>query len=356
LNGATQRACCFFRLSAFHFAIQPISTGYFSLLSLNNKGPFIGKKALCANGRCDAFGLRTEQRGKGVDFFSRACYARGIYPPNQPTAMKPPHKTAAFPEQKRQPAKKNAKPAELPDDDSLLWGINAVAEALHANPRSLSEIFIEKGKAGARLQEIIDAAREAKVRCRFVDMERIGLPGGCRHQGAAARRSEAELLPLAELLAAEPERILLLDSIQDPRNLGSILRSALAAGFSSVVLTSERSAPLTGTAVHASAGAAAYLRLSRVVNLADALRQLKDQGYWIYGAVAEPEAQSIYQTDFRGRIGIVIGGEDKGIRPLVKKHCDFLVTVPMAGEFNSLNASVAAALVMFEAAREKAAV
>jgi 23S rRNA (guanosine2251-2'-O)-methyltransferase len=239
-------------------------------------------------------------------------------------------------------------------DENLLWGINAVAEALRGRPRSLSEVLIEKGRAGSRLQEIIDTARAAGVRLRFVDFARTGLPKHCKHQGVAARQTEAELLPLAELLAAEPERILLLDSIQDPRNLGSILRSALAAGFRSVILTSERSAPLSGTAARASAGAIAHLRLARVVNLADALRQLKEQGWWIYGAVAEPEAQSIYQTDFNGKIGLVIGSEGKGIRPLVRKLCDHLVTIPMPGAFNSLNASVAAALIMFETVRQRA--
>ena len=257
--------------------------------------------------------------------------------------------TRSFDRQQPAPAPKKT---EEEADESLLWGINAVTEALRGNPRRLSEILIEKGKAGARLQEIIDAAREAEVRIRVVELDRVGLPGGCRHQGVAARQAEAELLPLAELLAAEPERILLLDSIQDPRNLGSILRSALAAGFSSVVLTSERSAPLTGTVARASAGAVAHLRISRVVNLAEALRQLKSHGYWIYGAVAEPEAQSMYQTDFSGKIGIVIGSEGKGIRPLVQKCCDHLITIPMPGAFNSLNASVAAALVMFEAVRQ----
>jgi 23S rRNA (guanosine2251-2'-O)-methyltransferase len=236
--------------------------------------------------------------------------------------------------------------------EGLLWGINAVGEALSSNPRRLSEILIEKGKAGARLQELIDAARAADVRVRFIEADKMGLPGGCKHQGIAARQTEAELLALTELLAAEPRRILILDSIQDPRNLGSILRSALAADFTSVVLTSERSAPLTGTVARTSAGAVARLRISQAVNLADALRQLKKQGFWIYGAVAEPQAQSIYTADFSGKIGIVIGSEGKGIRPLVKKHCDYLVTIPMPGEFNSLNASVAAALVMFEAVRQ----
>lgn len=249
---------------------------------------------------------------------------------------------------RRKPFPKSAEEA----DDSLLWGINAVAEALNSNPRSLSEILIEKGRAGGRLQELIDAARAAEIRVRFVEADKMGLPRDCRHQGVAARQTEAQLLPLADLLAAEPNRILLLDSIQDPRNLGSILRSAWAAGFSSVVLTSERSAPLTGTVARTSAGAVARLRISRVVNLADGLRQLKEQGFWIYGAVAEPEAQSIYTADFSGKLGIVIGSEGKGIRPLVKKHCDYLVTIPMPGEFNSLNASVAAALVMFEVVRQ----
>jgi 23S rRNA (guanosine2251-2'-O)-methyltransferase len=243
------------------------------------------------------------------------------------------------------------KPAEEADE-GLLWGINAVGEALNSNPRRLSEILIEKGKAGTRLQELIDAARAAEVRIRFVEADKMGLPQGCRHQGVAARQAEAPLLPLAELLAAEPERILLLDSIQDPRNLGSILRSALAAGFSSAVLTSDRSAPLSGTVARTSAGAVAHLRISQVVNLADALRQLKEHGFWIYGAVAEPEAQSVYKADLRGKIGVVIGGEEKGIRPLVRKCCDHLITIPMSGGFNSLNASVAAALIMFEAARQ----
>ncbi|WP_417910932.1 23S rRNA (guanosine(2251)-2'-O)-methyltransferase RlmB [Candidatus Electronema sp. PJ] len=253
-----------------------------------------------------------------------------------------------FHPEKKRPA---PKPVEEPDD-SLLWGINAVAEALRSNPRSLCEIMIEKGRAGGRLQEIIDAARIAEVRIRFVDLERMGLPRDCRHQGIVARQTEAQLMSLPELLATEPQRILLLDSIQDPRNLGSILRSALAAGFQAVVLTSERSAPLTGTVARTSAGAVAHLHIARVVNLAEALRQLKEHGFWIYGAVAEPQVQSIYQTDFSGKVGLVIGSEGKGIRPLVRKGCDFLVTIPMPGEFNSLNASVAAALIMFEVVRQ----
>ncbi|XOF32609.1 MAG: 23S rRNA (guanosine(2251)-2'-O)-methyltransferase RlmB [Candidatus Electrothrix sp. YB6] len=240
-------------------------------------------------------------------------------------------------------------------DDDLLWGRNAVHEALRRNARSLSEVLIEKGKAGDRLQEIIDLARAQKVRVRFVAPERLGIPRSCRHQGVVARQTEARLFSPEEVLeraAAGSGRILILDSIQDPRNLGSILRSALAAGFRSVLLTRERSAPLSGTVARTSAGAISHLHIAQVVNLTAALILLKEHGFWIYGTVAEKSAQSIYRTDFSGRLGLVIGSEGKGIRPLVRKHCDQLVTIPMSTDFDSLNASVAAALIMFEVVRQ----
>ncbi len=246
--------------------------------------------------------------------------------------------------------------AEQPAADDLLWGINTVGEALRSSPRSLSEVLIQKGKAGPKLQEIIDKARLAKVRVRFVEPERMGVGRGCKHQGVVARRTEAELISLAELLAsstAATQRILILDSIQDPRNLGSILRSALAAGFTSIILTRERSAPLSGTVARTSAGAISHLQIAQVVNLADTLKLLKEKGFWIYGTVVDRGAASIYSTDFSGRIGLVIGSEGKGIRPLVQKQCDHLVTIPMATDFDSLNASVAAALVMFEVVRRQ---
>jgi 23S rRNA (guanosine2251-2'-O)-methyltransferase len=240
--------------------------------------------------------------------------------------------------------------------DDLLWGTNTVLEALRRNARSLGELLIQKGKAGPKIQEIIDLAREHKVRVRFVEAERLPVPRNCRHQGVLARQTEAELLSLEELLEqplADSGRILILDSIQDPRNLGSILRSALAAGFRSIILTRERSAPLSGTVARTSAGAISHLRIAQVVNLVTTLELLKEHGFWIYGSVAEPTAPSIYSTDFSGQLGLVIGSEGKGIRPLVRKHCDQLVTIPMSTDFDSLNASVAAALIMFEVVRKE---
>jgi 23S rRNA (guanosine2251-2'-O)-methyltransferase len=216
-------------------------------------------------------------------------------------------------------------------------------------------VLIQKGKAGPKLQGIIDTARRAKVRVRFVEADRLGTPLGCRHQGVVARQTEASFASLAEITAqalAGNGRILILDSLQDPRNLGSILRSALAAGFRSVILTRERSAPLSGTVARTSAGAVSRLQICQIVNLADTLKQLKKKGFWIYGTVVDPNAASVFETDFSGNIGLVIGSEGKGIRPLVKKLCDHQVTIPMATDFDSLNASVAAALVMFEVSRQ----
>ncbi len=243
-----------------------------------------------------------------------------------------------------------------PVSDDLLWGMNTVQEALQQDSRSLTEILIQKGKAGSKLQNIIDIARQEKVRVRFVEQDRMGVPRNCRHQGVVARQTEARLVPLAELLEqalAGSGRILILDSIQDPRNLGSILRSSLAAGFKYIILTRERSAPLSGTVARTSAGAVSHLRISQIVNLSDTLKLLKEKGFWIFGSVAERSGQSIYEADFSGRIGLVIGSEGKGIRPLVKKQCDHLVTIPMSTDFDSLNASVAAALIMFEVVRQQ---
>ncbi|MDR2551536.1 MAG: 23S rRNA (guanosine(2251)-2'-O)-methyltransferase RlmB [Desulfobulbus sp.] len=245
-------------------------------------------------------------------------------------------------------------------DDDLIWGINAVREAVAQQAATVSELLVQRGKGGARLQEIIDLAKGRGIAVRFVEPDRMRVARTCRHQGVVARLSAAKLLSFAELLdridgAGETPlpapRLLALDSIQDPRNLGSILRSALAAGFHHVILTRDRSVPVTGTVARTSAGAVAHLSLYQVVNLSDALNKLKERGFWVYGAVAEPRVASIYATDFSGSICLVIGSEGKGLRPLVRQQCDHLVTIPMRTAFDSLNASVAAAVVMFEISR-----
>mgnify|MGYP003598677907 FL=1 len=240
----------------------------------------------------------------------------------------------------------------------LIWGINAIQEALNQG-QHLHEILIQKGKAGPRIQEIIDMARSKGFTLRFVDANRMGVPKNCQHQGVNARLAASEFLSLDELLDAGQEGpitppLLALDCIQDPRNLGSIFRSALAAGFSSIILPKDRSAFVGGTVAQASAGAISRLRLCRVANLAETLSLLKKHNYWIFGAVAEDGVPSLYETDFPPALCLVIGGEGKGIRPLVRKRCDQLITIPMSGNFNSLNASVAAGILMFEINRRRA--
>ena len=254
--------------------------------------------------------------------------------------------------------KENGRPLPKTEgDDDLLWGINPVHEALVA--RNLSEILVQRGKGGPRVQEIVDLARAGGVRLRFVDQNRLGVAPGCRHQGVVARRAETVFLSLDRLLAEAAEegkpnlRLLILDSIQDPRNLGSILRSALVAGFRHVILTRERTAPVSGTVARSSAGALAHLKLCRVVNLVETLKELQQHGFWSYGAVVSEDGQSIYKTDFSGKVALVIGSEGKGIRPLVQKTCDHLITIPMQSDFDSLNVSVAAAVIMFEIARPR---
>ncbi|WP_267926592.1 23S rRNA (guanosine(2251)-2'-O)-methyltransferase RlmB [Desulfolithobacter dissulfuricans] len=241
-------------------------------------------------------------------------------------------------------------------DQERIWGLNAVQEALRS-PGNIEEILVVKGKGGPKIQAIIETARRQGVRLRFVERNRLGVAPSCRHQGVVARQTQATLVPLERLLASLEEqsspRLLVLDSIQDPRNLGSILRSALAAGFGSVILTRDRSAPLSGTVARTSAGAVTHLQIAQVGNLRDTLALLKERGLWIYGAVVGSEAGSIYETDCTGPVALVIGSEGKGIRPLVRKECDHLITIPMAGDFDSLNASVAAGIIMFEIKRQQ---
>lgn len=243
--------------------------------------------------------------------------------------------------------------ADSPQERESIWGTNPVLEALRQPEQGVHEVRVLQGKAGPRLQEIIDLARSRGIPLRFVPVQRLGVPQQCRHQGVAARLAAMHALDLDTLLTESNPLppLLLLDCVQDPHNLGSIFRSALAAGFRHVILPKDRSAIVGGTVAQSSAGALSHLRLCRVANVAETLQRLKQEGYWIFGAVADPRARSLYSVHFPSATCLVIGGEGKGIRPLVQKRCDELITIPMATEFNSLNAAVAAAIVMFEFSR-----
>lgn len=245
--------------------------------------------------------------------------------------------------------------------DDLIWGVHPTLEVLHTQPERVVELCVQKEKQSRGLQEIIDSARSHKIKCLFVDRIRITeSPEPLNHQGIVAKCAPVPLLPFEDLLehfqqaaqqGANP-RLMACDSIQDPHNLGAIIRSAHAAGVTHLILTRDRSAPLAGTAAKASAGAIAKVHISQVTNLAEALKKVKEVGGWIFGAVKDDQARSIYQTDFNVPACLVVGNEGSGLRPLVKRHCDLLVSIPMAGDIDSLNSSVAAAVVLFEMLRQ----
>lgn len=250
-------------------------------------------------------------------------------------------------------------------EEGLLWGTHPVFEALEQEPERISEVILHADRKGARREEIIALAKGAGIKVSFVHSLHLVGPDAAqaRHQGVVARTSQAGLLDFDTMLAnfadavtrGETPRFIVLDSLQDPHNLGAIIRSAHASGMNGVVMTRERSAPLSGTAAKASAGAVSHIDICQVVNLAAALEKLKKAGAWIFGAVKEETAQSIYRTDFNLPVCVVVGSEGQGIRPLVRQHCDVLISIPMAGSLDSLNSSVAAGVIMFEMLRQREA-
>lgn len=246
--------------------------------------------------------------------------------------------------------------------DDLVWGINPVFEGMQQEPQRFSEILLVKDKRSSKVSKIIEQAKKNKVKLTFVASLIITGEGSStiKHQGIVAKRTSTELIPFRELLdklnkkiqAKEHVCVMVCDSLQDPHNLGAIIRSALASGASAVLVTRERSAPIGGSAAKSSAGAISHIDICQVTNLVSALNELKEIGFWVFGAVKDEEARSIYETDFSVPSCLVVGSEGKGIRPLVKKKCDGLITIPMVGELDSLNSSAAAAVILFEAMRQ----
>lgn len=249
--------------------------------------------------------------------------------------------------------------------EDLLWGTHPVVEALTKEANRVTEVILLKDRRGKKQDEIVELARKAGVKVSFVPAFRLTGEGASqvRHQGVLARTSSSSLKDFEELVekfaarvrAGERPRLIVCDTLQDPHNLGAIIRSALASGVSGVVITRERSAPLGGTAAKSSAGAMSHIDICQVTNLTSALQKLKNAGAWVFGAVKDEAAQSLYATDLQVPACIVVGSEGKGIRPLVRKECDVLISIPMVGTLDSLNSSVAAAVIMFEAMRQSLA-
>lgn len=225
-------------------------------------------------------------------------------------------------------------------------GIHPVREALRAR-KPLDKVLIAKGAAGPRVQEIVDLCRENSVPVRFEPREMLDrVSKGIPHQGAIAFGAVHTFVELDEV-AAGAQLLVILDGVEDPHNLGAIVRTAHAAGANAVLIPERRSAPLTETVERAAAGALAYLPVARIGNVTQTLEKLKKLGYWIYG-LDERGTQLYSETEFASPTAIVMGGEGKGLHEAVKKHCDVLLRIPMAGEVASLNVSVATGVVLFE--------
>jgi 23S rRNA (guanosine2251-2'-O)-methyltransferase len=239
-----------------------------------------------------------------------------------------------------------------------LTGINAVREALQAGS-AIDRIVIARGRQETRTEEIVQLARGRGIPVRFEDRSQIDrLANSKDHQGvvalvaARAASSLDDVLQRANAGGGSHGLIVLLDGVEDPHNLGAIVRTALAAGAHGVVIPERRAVGLTDTVARASAGALAHLPIARVTNLARAMEELKEAGFWLVG-LDETAEKNYTEVDYTSSMGIILGGEGQGLHDLTRKRCDFVVSLPTTGPVKSLNVSVAAGVVLFEALRQR---
>jgi len=240
-----------------------------------------------------------------------------------------------------------------------LTGIHAVKEALEAR-RPIDRIAIAKGRQDTRVEEIVQLARKHGVPVRFEDRGQIDrLANSQDHQGVVALAAARAAATLEDILAhangaghGQSGLIVLLDGVEDPHNLGAIIRTALAAGAHGVVIPERRAAGLTDTVARASAGALAHLPVAKVTNLVRTMEELKEAGYWLVGLDEQGE-ENYTEVDYTSPVGIVLGSEGQGLHELTRKRCDFVVSLPTTGPVKSLNVSVAAGVALFEALRQR---
>jgi 23S rRNA (guanosine2251-2'-O)-methyltransferase len=240
----------------------------------------------------------------------------------------------------------------------VIYGINPIRDLLRKGKDGWGKIIIASGRSGSSLKEIIEIAHNEKIPLEFCERRRLDkLAGTSEHQGVMAFRnhfvySDLEVLIKNRNKSFKFDLIVVLDSIMDPQNLGSIIRTTCCIGANGVVIPEDRAAQVTAAVNKASAGSVQQIPVAKVVNLAQTLDYLKDRGFWIFGAEAHG-GKNLGDMDFNCSVALVLGGEAKGIRSLVKKKCDFLVNIPLAGEFDSLNVSVAAGIIMYEIFRQR---
>lgn len=240
--------------------------------------------------------------------------------------------------------------------EGLIVGRNAVMQALESG-RTIDSVTVAEGQRGGQAAKIIEICREKKIPVKYADSRRLDkLCGGAAHQGVAAfaaAHDYAELDDIFNLAQSRGESpfIVICDGLEDPHNLGAILRTAEAAGVHGVIIPKRNSVTLNYTVAKTSAGAIEYVPVVKVTNIAGTIDTLKDRGVWVFGA--DMDGTPWTELDFTGSAALVIGSEGRGLSKLVREKCDFIASLPMKGRINSLNASVAAGILMFEASRQR---
>lgn len=240
----------------------------------------------------------------------------------------------------------------------LVYGQNPVRELIQARPKDVNVVYLAAGDTGAALRELFSLCRGRGIDVEERDRGELDALAGAeaRHQGVVAIAGEyayADLDQLLEDLEGQTTLLVVLDGVQDPRNLGAIVRSAQALGAHGVVIGKDRAAPVTAVTVKAAAGATEHIPIARVTNISRALETLKERGVWTVGAVVT-DGSAPEKVDLTGPIALVLGAEGKGLRPLVERGCDHRVLIPMTGRVASLNVSVAAGILLNEARRQRA--
>ena len=251
--------------------------------------------------------------------------------------------------------KRREEPRELPDD--VLVGRNAVTEALKSG-RGINKLWIASGDREGSVAEIAALAKERGIVVQYVERAKIeSLAGGHRHQGVLAYVAPVPYAELDDILKAAEEKgeapfLVLLDELEDPHNLGALLRTADATGVHGILIPKRRSVSLNATVAKTSAGAVEYVPVARIGNIAQTHKKLKEKGFWVAGADMDGE-KAYYEADLTGPLVLVVGSEGRGMSRLTKDACDFIVSMPMVGRINSLNASVAGSILMYESMRQR---
>ena len=247
-------------------------------------------------------------------------------------------------------------PASGELDENVIIGRNAVKELLSGG-RDIDRLYITSGVREGSINLLIGMAKERGIPIRECERTKLdAMAHGGRHQGIIAVAAEHDYASVDDILAYAEERgekpfIVICDGIEDPHNLGAVIRSAECAGAHGVLIPKRRAVGLTATVAKASAGALSHMRVAKVTNLASVVDELKERGLWIYGA--DMDGAPYHKTDLKGAAAIVLGSEGFGISRLVKEKCDFIVSIPLYGQVNSLNVSCAAAVILTEAARQR---